>query len=347
MREYTSKEILDNLNEQEILTREDYTFVEYVEQLMKFQEETAKLVIGEEDSHLVRMTEIISRCEAIAREKNLYYDSKVTEGLRALRLISKEIAVAMAGKRGEDRVANTYQYVTRPDARFFRNVFVSDGVEQTEIDSVVLTKNGFIILEIKNAKEDITLAPDGRILFNNSSCYHDISIGEKMDKKRRLLKKRLEEEFANRGIEKEVKMDSLLVFSTPKGVRIQVHDQFKQENYCFRGSLFSRIDGFQSTVQYTEEELATMDEILQHIEKEQKRFAPKFNPTDVKRAFAEAYEKLTYVPEVDKRTVEKETNDKKTPDFVGWIKKYSHHAAAAGLVVASGVVLGIASKIYK
>ena len=94
-------------------------------------------------------------------------------------------------------------------------MFVSDGVEQTEIDSVVLTKNGFIILEIKNAKEDITLAPDGRILFNNSSCYHDISIGEKMDKKRRLLKKRLEEEFANRGIEKEVKMDSLLVFSTP------------------------------------------------------------------------------------------------------------------------------------
>ena len=30
------------------------------------------------------------------------------------------------------------------------------------------------------------------------------------------MKKRLEEEFANRGIEKEVKMDSLLVFSTPK-----------------------------------------------------------------------------------------------------------------------------------
>lgn len=89
----------------------------------------------------------------------------MTEGLRALRLISKEIAVAMAGKRGEDRVANTYQYVTRPDARFFRNVFVSDGVEQTEIDSVVLTKNGFIILEIKNAKEDITLAPDGKNSF--------------------------------------------------------------------------------------------------------------------------------------------------------------------------------------
>lgn len=347
MKKYTSKEILENLNEQGILTRNDYTFVEYVDQLMKFQEATAKLVIGEENAHLVRMTEVISRCEAMAREKKLYYDSKVTEGLRALRLISKEIAVAMAGKRGEDRVANTYQYVTRPDARFFRNVFVSDGVEQTEIDSVVLTKNGFIILEIKNAKEDITLAPDGRILFNNSSCYHDISIGEKMDKKRRLLKKRLEEEFANRGIEKEVKMDSLLVFSTPKGVRIQVHDQFKQENYCFRCSLFNRIDGFQSSVQYTDEELAVMDEMLQHIETKQKRFAPKFNPEEVKREFAVAYEELTYVPEAESKVVENREQVKEKSTFAGWIKRYSYQAAAAGLVVVSGVALGVVSKIWK
>lgn len=63
MKKYTSKEILENLNEQGILTRNDYTFVEYVDQLMKFQEATAKLVIGEENAHLVRMTEVISRCE--------------------------------------------------------------------------------------------------------------------------------------------------------------------------------------------------------------------------------------------------------------------------------------------
>ena len=72
MANYTANEILVNLNEQGILTREDYTFIEYVEQLVKFQETTAKLVIGEENAHLVRMTEVVSRCEAIAREKNLY-----------------------------------------------------------------------------------------------------------------------------------------------------------------------------------------------------------------------------------------------------------------------------------
>ena len=69
MENYTSKEILMKLNEQDILTREDYTFVEYVDNLMRFQEEAAKIVVGGENTHLVRMSEIISRCEAAARKK--------------------------------------------------------------------------------------------------------------------------------------------------------------------------------------------------------------------------------------------------------------------------------------
>ena len=149
------------------------------------------------------------------------------------------------------------------------------------------------------------------------------------------------------GKKKEVKMDSLLVFSSPKGVRIQVHDQFKQENYCFRCSLFNRIDGFQSSVQYTDEELAVMDEMLQHIETEQKRFAPKFNPEEVKREFAVAYEELTYVPEAESKVVENREQVKEKSTFAGWIKRYSYQAAAAGLVVVSGVALGVVSKIWK
>ena len=343
MANYTAQEVLANLNEQGILTRNDYTFVEYVDQLMRFQEEVTKLVVDEENAHLVRMSEVVSRCEAMAREKNLYCAQRVIDGIRALKTINKEIAVAMAGKRGEDRVANTFQYVTRPDAKFFRNVYLTDGIDETELDSVVLTKNGFIILEIKNAKEDITLASDGRILFNNSSCYHDISIGEKMDKKRRLLKARLVEEFANRGIDKEVKIDSLLVFSTPSGVRIHVHDQFKQENYCFRGALFNRIDGYESAVEYSDSELLLLDEVLQQIETEQKRFALTFNPEDVKRAFAEAYEALTYVPELEEK-VEKESEQeaaKRMKPAVSWMKKYSKP-----MVAASVAVLAVSSVMF-
>ncbi|RGO28042.1 NERD domain-containing protein [Dorea sp. OM02-2LB] len=280
--------------------------------------------MGEDKAQYVRISEVLSRCECLARENNLYFDPKVRDGIQALRVINKEIAVAMAGKCAEDRVAKTFQYVMRSDANFFRNVYLSDGENETELDAVVITKNGFLILEVKNAKEDITIAPDGRSLFNNSSCYHDISIGEKMDRKRRLLRKRLEREFADRGIQKEIKIDSLLVFSTVRGVKIQVHDQFKKEKYCFRGSLINRIDSFESSVEYSEKEMAVINEIFQQIETEQKRFTLTFQPEVLKRKIAEAFEIL-----LNGSGVNQEKSIKKVNPFMRWIKKYSTSVAKA------------------
>lgn len=42
----------------------------------------------------------------------MLFDPLIADGLRALRLISKEIAVVVAGKRGEKRVSITYIYLT-------------------------------------------------------------------------------------------------------------------------------------------------------------------------------------------------------------------------------------------
>lgn len=90
-----------------------------------------------------------------------------------------------------------------------------------------------------------------------------------------------------------------------------------------------------------------LDKILQQIETEQKRFVLTFNPEDVKRAFAEAYEALTYVPETEKKTVEKKAPSKKDNKLVKWLKKYSSPAVAASLVAVSGLAIGAASRIYK
>ena len=311
MTNQTVNSIVALFNDKGILNRTDYTFVEYVEELMKFQKESAKLVFNQDDVQDIRMNEVVARFEAMAREKKLSNNQDVFEGINALKLINKEIAVAIAGKSGEDRVANMFQYITRPDAFYYRNVYIcneDDLADETELDAVILTKNGMVILEVKTAKEDITIAPDGRILFNNSSCYHDISIGEKMEKKRRLLKKRVEKEFKNAGINKEVVVDSLLVFSTPKNVRIRVHDQFKQENYCFRGSLFNRIDNFGSDTVYTEAELKSICHILGNIETEQKRFDLKFSPDEIKKNFAKAFVILIHDYDTEKTAESKVLN---------------------------------------
>lgn len=347
MKKYTANEIMAEMNDKQIFVRKDYTYIEYVEQLIKFQQFAAELFVGGDNAQSIRMSEVVSRCETIAREYNLYYNPKITTGIKAMKLINKEISVAMAGKCGEDRVANTYQYVKRPDARFYRNVYINDGVDETELDTVVLTKNGFIILEIKNAKDDITLAADGRILFNNSTCYHDISIGDKMDKKRRLLRSRLEKEFKKHCIDKPIIIDGLLVFSTPTGVRINIHDQYKKENYCFRGSLFNRIDGYDSNIEYSVDELDVLDEVLQHIETEQKRFLLKYNPEEIKIAFAEAFETLAKSSIEEKNDAIKISSiNKHNLQRISRIKSVAAFAVAS-IGIISGVGLGMASRINK
>ena len=181
MNKQTVESILGRFEKMNILTRTDYTFVEYVDELFKFQTEVAKLIFNQEDIAGIRMNEVVAKCEAMAREKNLKSCHEVRDGINALKTIEKEISIAMSGKKGEDRVAYTFQFVERPDASFFRNIYINDESEETEIDAVVITKNGAFVIEVKNVKEDITINPNGRILYDNSTCYHDNNIGEKME----------------------------------------------------------------------------------------------------------------------------------------------------------------------
>ena len=58
-------------------------------------------------------------------------------------------------------------------------------------------------------------------------------------------------------------------------------------------------------------------------------------------------EALTYVPETEKKTVEKKAPSKKDNRLVKWLKKYSSPAVAASLVAVSGLAIGAASRIYK
>ena len=348
MKHHTAEEIMNMFEQEQVFSKNEYTFVEYVNELLRFQKATADLVVGGENTEYVRFNEVISRWGSYAREKGLSKDHRVIEGIRALNSASKSLAVQMAGKGGENRVANTFQFVTRTDADFYRNLYITNGKKETELDALVVTKNGFIVLEIKNAKEDITIAPDGRILFNNSTCYHDISIGEKMDLKRALLKGYLENKFKENSIEKNVEIDSLIVFSNPSGVKVKVHDQYKKESYCFKGGLYRRIDDYISEVEYSPEELVIINKILQTMETEQKSFAPEIDPQHLKQSFAEAYEVLSK-DNADERIpiASKETSQKCTTVTSSWIKFLPKVAIAASFLTATVTTMGIAYRNIK
>ena len=232
------------------------------------------------------MDEAIYRLEAKARSKGIAGDPVLRKGISALRTVNKEIAINIAGMRGENLVAHTLKFINRPNTKFYRNVHISNGENETELDTVVLTDSGIIILEIKSIKDNVKITPEGRLLHSGDECYGKMPLAEKMGNKRKLLRERLEVLAVEKGFHVPISIESFIVFSTPKGVRIDVDDKFCREKWCFRTGLVNKIDNYIGRVYYYNEQIAQLDEMLKLMESQVKRFALTVNFDEVRSDIA-------------------------------------------------------------
>ena len=276
------KQLIADMESTNIFMKKEMTFIEYTENLHDFQGMITKMVMGEDYEEGMRLDEAIFRLEAKSRAKGLVTDQIVRKGLAALRTVKRELAITMAGKKGDNLVARTLQYVERPDAKMYQNLYVTDGENETEIDTVVLTASGIIILEIKNTKDDITITPEGRIFHSGVQCYDKKTIDEKMENKRKLLKERLQAMALERGFQIPIIVESFIVFSCPKGVRVHVEDRFRREKWCFRTGLVTKIDDYVGKASYSKEQLSQLEEMFNAMESQVKRFTLIVNFDDVR-----------------------------------------------------------------
>ena len=301
-------EIMQMFENKNVVNRTEFTFEEYIQQLSDFQAiVSACLFDGDESYHL---SNSVTRLEELARGRNMKENPTISESLKNLKKVNKELAILLAGKKGENRIMKTLGYVQRSDLSVYKNVYITDGEEETEIDTVLVTNNGIIILEIKSAKQDITIAEDGRLLYENEISYHNVSIGEKMEKKRRLLKYKIEQEMKNRGIKLPVRIESRIVFSTPYKVRITVTDLYKKERFCYKNQLNKQVENFYSGTYYESEDLSALNDIITSMERNKKRFQQQFDFAKINSEFAQMMELLT-MPEKTKSAEKTVLSDRK------------------------------------
>ena len=256
------------------------------------------------DGEKHRTDESIVELERMARSKQVEKDPQFRKGIAAIRQIHKEISISVAGKHGEERVSRTLEYITRPCYKY-RNIYITDGERETELDNLILTENGLTILEVKNVKTDITINENGRILYDNQ-CYHDISICDKMQDKRDLLKAEIEKRMNEKGLYIPVSIDSYLVLSTQRGVRIKVTDLCEKEKYCFRPSLPYVIDGIRANEGLSEEEMRDLDAIISKMETQKKCFDLKLDFNQIRANIAGALEVCMDDTTIDTTTEEQE-----------------------------------------
>ena len=191
-------------------------------------------------------------------------------------------------------------------------MYITDGIDETELDGIVLTDNGVIILEVKKVKSDLTLTEDGRMVFAGDECYDKVPLAQKMALKRRLLKKCLEKAVADKGLDIPVYVDSFIVFSAPKGQYIKIDDRYRREKHCFRTGLNKKLESYLGCAYYKANQLAQLGEIFSEMESNVKRFETELNYDEVRRSLAEALAVLQDAPVVQEAPAAKKPEAKQS-----------------------------------
>ena len=284
----TANEIVKEMENTGIMMNNEHTFNEYVQEACAFQSMICKMIAGDAYHEKMRVDEALFIMESTARKVELRSAPAVHNGVMTMKKLEKEMAILMSGAKGEHLVSRTLEFLNRPNTQIFRNVYISDGCEETELDAIVLTDAGAIILEVKKVKNDLTLTEDGRMVFAGDECFDKMPLGEKMALKRRLLKKRLEKLIADKGLDIPVYVDSFIVFSAPKGQYIRIDDRFRREKHCFRTGLNKKIENYLGCAYYKADQLTQLGEILSAMETNVKRFETKLNYDEVRHSLAEA-----------------------------------------------------------
>ena len=203
-------------------TEKTMTFQEYADNLTALQKTATQLIMGREFETGMRLEEAIAHMEYDVRKASLQKEELVKQGMKALKTIEKEARICKAGLGAEREVVKALNYVTRPNTLTYQNVYVTDGQEESELDDIVLTNEGIIILEVKGTKEDVTITEDGRLVRGSSGCFGKGTLGEKMICKRKLLQHMLEKALEEKGLDIPVVIDSMIVFSAPPKTYIKV-----------------------------------------------------------------------------------------------------------------------------
>ena len=75
--------------------------------------------------------------------------------------------------------------------RVIRNLKIGEGQNGSELDAVVLTRKGFVIVEVKNTKRDVMITSNGEFYRIGEYMSFDKNIGTKMNYREQLLRETL------------------------------------------------------------------------------------------------------------------------------------------------------------
>lgn len=238
-------------NQMTAFSKESYTKVEYLPELLKLQQEIVNLTFNGEHAEeaKLRLWDVSEHLKMMNKECSGVADHELYKFVNASKKIGGEIKAELSGFKGEQTVFKALESLNCYNA-ILRNVELEFDGKRTEIDAIVFTHRAVFIIEIKNSKKNIFIDENGEFYRTGQSMHYDCNIADKMYDRYTMLKKALD--TAGLGY---VKIFNIVTFTNP---RIDVENKYYRLKVCGSNYLTTYIEKFQSDNWYSDESIGTM-----------------------------------------------------------------------------------------
>ena len=268
------------------LSKDVYSREELLPEMDQLEKEMAQIVFEDGldiPAEYVHMSYIMKHLHEMNNVAGNVADQELKRLSRLASIFSNHVRAQQSGITGEDRVEQYLDYM-KSNHVVLRNLQLSDGVHNTEIDFLVLKQGVATIVEVKNSKRDIYIDEVGDMYKIGRYENFDSHLGAKMDFRAEVIKKLIKDAgFENMKIEKVV------VFTNN---RIQVQKDYRGFRVCFLSRLPHLIDDFYGTgvIQFTKH----LQQIADFIQsKDLNEYYPfDMDVQEFKEAFVDAYLKI-------------------------------------------------------
>lgn len=235
------KEREELLIQMESFRKKLYSKQELLPEMLKLQDDIVRIVFNKEygplgekriDDAIKELKKINNSRGGIANEQISLFEKESTD-------LSNRIKAEISGKKGEERAFRKIDTISSYK-RVLKNIELENEKQKTELDAIVVMKNGLTIVEVKNNAKDIFIDEDGNYFINGNYQRWDCNIEKAMLLKESLLRKELE----RHGIY-GLAIHSIVVFTN----NIEIHNIDRKVHTCFLGQLpFYIINGSSSKI---------------------------------------------------------------------------------------------------
>lgn len=251
--------IKNKLNSKEISKKEKMERNDYIHALKDYKNVLASYLF--KDGHPVKHYSDLVNYIIDKTKKN----NKTTELVTQLKELDRFLSINMAGNKGEKLVLKETNKIERSNI-VLSNVILGNDKYRAEFDQIIITRDGIIVVEVKNFSKNFTVLEDGKVV-GLSGFKGELNFKDMMERKCNILKSVLKRKIKNSDM--PLNIEKVFVFANPN---IKYTSKCTSFRHCKLKRLVNMVEHYRSDYYYTDDQMKQISEMIKSATVKEKEY---------------------------------------------------------------------------